>query len=184
MGNLLYVLVHIEICYDYHIALNILRANAKGKLLKSTLEMLQTVAEKKLPASKFGPLPSRRFYISDACFIVGLQSEDKNLLRQLIQSLKNPKWPVFLGRKSFLISSPICLTDKIIGKPLLDVLRQYPWQGRVFEEIPKTLRIIYECAPEEGEPRMDLLLSFATRKFRSRTVKTEFINSDQLLKEG
>lgn len=157
-----------QILYDYHTTLNVLRANASGKITES----------------KLGTVVSRRFYLTDACFVVGLESKDTKLLKDLILSLKTPKWPLFLGRKSFLVSSPICLNDAVINEHVPKILKQYPWQGREFEECPELVRLIYECPPEEGEPRFDVPISFASRKFRSRTVKTEFILSKLISQEG
>jgi CRISPR system Cascade subunit CasD len=157
-----------EILYDYHTTLDVLRAEAKGKITSSKLETVL----------------SRRFYISDACFLVGLEKNDDALLRDIIHSLKNPNWPLFLGRKSYPSSSPICMTDEVIKTPLLQVIKTYPWQGRPTDQPPEFLRLIYECAPGEGEPRLDVPISFRPRTYRSRYVLTEFIPFKSLLQEG
>jgi len=148
-----------QIVYDYHTALDVLRAEAKDKITKSNLE---TVI-------------SRRFFISDACFLVGLEKNETILLEKIISALKTPKWPLFLGRKSFPSSAPICLTDEPIKKPLLEVMKTYPWQGRPKDQPPEVLRLVYECKFGEGEPRLDVPISFKFREYRTRYVATEFI---------
>ncbi len=52
---------------------------------------------------------STRFYLADAAFLVGLESDDLNLLRKLDRALADPVWPLFLGRKAFPPSSPVRL---------------------------------------------------------------------------
>lgn len=157
-----------QISYDYHTTLDILRANAIG-----------TITE-----SKLGTVISRRFYIADACFLVALESSNSALLEEINQSLKTPKWPLYLGRKSFPASSPIYLTDKLINRPLTEVIREYPWQGRDKDPRPESLRLIHECGPNEGEPRFDVPLCFHPRRFRSRNVLTEFVRFKSLKQEG
>jgi len=157
-----------QIIYDYHTTLDVLRAEAKGKITKSKLE---TVI-------------SRRFFISDACFLVGLAEKQTALLPTIIRAMKMPKWPLFLGRRSFPPSVPICLTDSPLHEPLLEVMRTYPWQGRPDTQPPKYLRLIYECDPAQGEPRLDVPISFKPRKYRLRHVSTEFIPFTNLKKEN
>ena len=157
-----------QIIYDYHTTLDVLRADAKGEIKKS----------------KLGTVISRRFYIADACFLVGFEKDDEKLLEDIIHSLKAPKWPLFLGRKSFPLSAPICLTHQAINRPLKEIMRKYPWQGRTGDQPPTTLRLIYECGPNEGEPRLDVPISFDSRRFRSRNVLTEFIPFELLAQEG
>ncbi len=43
---------------------------------------------------------TERWYLSDAAFLVGLQHEDKTLLKQIAHALEHPKQLLWLGRKS------------------------------------------------------------------------------------
>ncbi|KKN15995.1 hypothetical protein LCGC14_0980370 [marine sediment metagenome] len=155
------------IFYDYHTTLDVLRASAEGEVTKS----------------KLGTVLSRRFYIADACFLVGLEGDNIHLLEQISHALNFPKWPLYLGRKSFLVTSPVLLTEKPFAEPLLEAIKKYPWQGRIEEEPPELLRLVYECGPNEGESRMDVPISFGTREFFSRNVFTEFISTKLLIQE-
>lgn len=49
---------------------------------------------------------TRRYYLSDAKFLVGLESENEELLSQIESALKNPSRPLYLGRRSFPLSLP------------------------------------------------------------------------------
>ncbi|HDZ18746.1 hypothetical protein LCGC14_0493000 [marine sediment metagenome] len=156
-----------SIFYDYHTTLNVLRASAEGEVTKS----------------KLSTVLSRRFYIADACFLVGLEGENINLLEQISHALNFPKWPLFLGRKSFPVTSPVLLTKRPIPEPLLETMKKYPWQGRKGKRSPESLRLIYDCGLSEGESRMDVPLSFGSREFISRNVFTEYISTELLTQE-
>lgn len=156
-----------QILYDFHTTLNVLKANASGIITKS----------------KLGNVISRRFYIADACFLVGLEGDDIKLFKSILQSLNFPKWPLFLGRKSFLPTSPIDLNGNVINKPLIDVMKTFPWLGRDKDNPPDSLRLVYESESNEGEPRLDVPISFKARKFKNRNASTLFIPFESLLKE-
>jgi CRISPR system Cascade subunit CasD len=69
---------------DYHTALDVIKADGKGK---------DTVV-------------SYRDYLADASFTVGLESTDVPLLNSIATALTQPKWPLFLGRKAFPLAVP------------------------------------------------------------------------------
>ena len=50
---------------------------------------------------------SKRFYLADADFLVGLESKDQSLLNDLQENLAAPSWPLYLGRKSYVRSTGI-----------------------------------------------------------------------------
>ena len=56
---------------------------------------------------------SPRYYLSDAAFLVGLEGEDRHLLETIHAALKQPVWPLSLGRKSFPPSLPPWFPDAI-----------------------------------------------------------------------
>lgn len=120
--------------------------------------------------------PSRRYYLADARFLVALESVDIELLRQLHHALANPVWPLYLGRKAFVPSEPIWLPDGLQEEStLMDVLTEHP---RLTEarrgEGEETVRLILED-PTGVETRADQPVSFASRRFALRQVKTIFI---------
>lgn len=81
---------------DYHTAQQVLRAKAKPKPGKATAggDLQETVL-------------SDRFYLSDAYFLAGFESEDVELLQALDEALAKPFWPLWLGRKAFVSSLPV-----------------------------------------------------------------------------
>ncbi len=118
---------------------------------------------------------SNRYYLSDACFLVGLEG-DEVLLKSLKKALENPKWAVFLGRKSFVPSAPMIFPNCMVNSSMKDVFEKFPWLGRSSDDIPEKLRVVLECPPDKGEPRMDVPISFQTRDFRQRFVRTYWVD--------
>jgi CRISPR system Cascade subunit CasD len=63
---------------------------------------------------------SRRHYLSDAKFLVGLEGEDRNALGKIDEALRDPVWPLFLGRKSYVPSLPVHLHLPPSGTGVVD----------------------------------------------------------------
>ncbi len=147
-----------RLAYDFHTAQHILKA---GGGIKNTE-------------------PSRRYYLADARFLVGLVGDDLALLRRLHDALRDPVWPLYLGRKAFVPGEPIWLEDGL--RPDTDLrtaLETYPWLGPEGRQPPEQLRLVLED-PTGAEVRPDQPLSFAGRRFAPRQVKTLFIDLKSL----
>lgn len=50
-----------------------------------------------------------RYYLCDAVFLVGVFSEDEALMRRLEEAVRNPAFPLFLGRRSCPPEGRVCL---------------------------------------------------------------------------
>jgi CRISPR system Cascade subunit CasD len=121
---------------------------------------------------------SRRFYLSDAAFLVGLAG-DGSLLDGIHNALANPVWPLFLGRKSYVPSLPLYLKDGIFRETSLrETLLTYPLLCEPKKQ--NCVRIVHESSTMTHESRMDIPMSFALgrREFRERFVRTEFISTE------
>lgn len=117
---------------------------------------------------------SPRFYLADAVFLAGLEGTDEALLLQLHQALRQPVWPLALGRKSFVPSCPVWLPDGLVPGSLEDALRSYDSQHH--RRPDRRLRLQLEH-PVEGAIRLDQPVGpFAQRRFGPRFVHTEFFN--------
>lgn len=111
---------------------------------------------------------STRWYLADADFLVGLESEDLSLLESLQTAVQNPKWQLFLGRKAFVPSVPVYFAENGLQTGE-NVLQNFEIQSKSKEQ-----RLIIE--DESGtEVRQDVPLDFANRRFSMRRVRTEFI---------
>lgn len=155
------------------------RVDQEGQLLRDFHTANNPTPEQVQEARKRGKAPNapyvtRRYYLSDAIFLVGLESEDEPLLRQLQQALTHPVFPLFLGRRSCPPTLPLCLG--IRPACLLDALKSEPSQAPAWSHLqPAEMRIVADAAPSQpgAVPRQDLPLSFSPihRQFGFRPVR-------------
>lgn len=126
---------------------------------------------------------SWRYYLAGASFLVGLEAatpEQEALLAQIDVALDAPRWPLSLGRKSYVPGEPVRLPDAppqgpgIRSQPLEVALREYPWP----EHSAERLRVVLETDADDprAEVREDQPLSFvsADRRFAPRAVIVTF----------
>lgn len=121
---------------------------------------------------------TKRDYLADAAFLVGLEGEDRALLKMIHAALRNPVWPLALGRKSYVPSEAIWIENGVQDAPLRAVLGRWPWisSQRRWEELPEKLLVSFESEDGSGVLKMDQpLSSFAERRFGARFVRSEWI---------
>lgn len=121
---------------------------------------------------------SDRFYLADAAFLVGLEGDDRFLMERIHAALRNPVWPLALGRKSCVPSESIWIENGLLDAPLRDVLKRWPWitSPRKWEELPEKLLLSFESEDGSGVLKMDQpLSSFVERRFGARFVRSEWI---------
>lgn len=120
-------------------------------------------------------ITSRRYYLADACFLIGLAGDDLSLLQRLNYALANPAWPLYLGRKSFVPSEPPYLQSGL--KPGMDLettLRNF--KALTSRRASGPVRLVLED-PENGYiVRPDQPLSFAQRRFAPRRLRFDQCN--------
>ncbi|MEZ4631640.1 MAG: type I-E CRISPR-associated protein Cas5/CasD [Deinococcales bacterium] len=141
---------------DYHTAQEVIQADGR---LNSSPSMRNVISE--------------RYYLADAVFLVGLEPPSPTpLLDELHQALKNPHWPLFLGRKAFVPSQSVFLADGLDELSLEQSLKSYPLLVQAGEEqAPKKYRFILET-PKGSHLRYDQpASSFAERHFLPRRVE-------------
>lgn len=115
---------------------------------------------------------SRRHYLADADFLVGLQG-DQALLEKLQVALQQPRWPLFLGRRGYVPGCPPYVPGGLLSSDLTSALRAHAWPQQ--EDAPVSeLEAVFECAPgEPGDLRRDVPLSFEShrRRYAERRVR-------------
>ena len=129
------------------------------------------------PDTKAGVV-SERFYLADAAFLVGVESEDRVLLERIHNALRDPVWPLSLGRKSYVPSEPVWIKEGLQEFPLHEALKGWSWIGspRKWEIVPEQLLISLESEDGSGVLKMDQLLSsFSERRFGARFVRSEWV---------
>jgi CRISPR system Cascade subunit CasD len=144
-----------KLTYDFHTAQNVLKASGGKKDTE----------------------PSRRYYLADARFLVGLQGDDAGLLQQIHHALRNPVWPLCLGRKSFVPSEPVWLAQGLHLNTTLDqVLQRFPYLESERAAPAPRLRLVMED-DAGAEVRPDQPISFAERRFALRRVRSTLIDA-------
>lgn len=128
-----------------------------------------------------GVVVSRRYYLADADFLVGLEGDD-TLLEQLEEALQAPVWPLALGRKAFPPGVPPYLPGGglRVGLALEEALKSEPWPRKGLDAgnppVTGQLRAVIECAPGPGTLRRNdqpIGAAFAVRSFVPRAVRIE-----------
>ena len=154
---------------DYHTIANVASADGKGN--KGVV--------------------SNRYYLADAAFLAVLEGE-RTGLEELYYALLRPKWPLYLGRRSFIPSLPPVLPHggkyaSLSETRLEETLATYPWLEQRGSELrralrslaqterrPTLLRTVTDTVPTHpaGELRHDHPVSFRPddRRHVPRTV--------------
>lgn len=116
-----------------------------------------------------------RYYLADAVFLAGFEG-DKALLTELETALKNPRFPLFLGRRSCPPTMPLVVGQR--DKALCDALREEPpLCGRHEGQ----MRVQIETDERDAGMIQDMPVSFSpyNRRFAYRKVREFFINSPE-----
>lgn len=143
------------------------RVDQPGRLVRD-FQTARTLDGKSMPLTY-------RFYLSDALFLAGVEGPDE-LLDGLHGALREPAFPLYLGRRSCPPAGPINLgirTGSLDG-----VLRQFPWQAAEWHQRQQraehvSLRLVRDADVEEqGNTQRDVPLSFdpVKREYGWRTV--------------
>lgn len=130
---------------DFHTALNVIRADG----------------------SAGGTVVSLRDYLADASFVVGLESEDRGLLNEIGNALRNPVWALFLGRKAFPLSKIPLQPDTI---PVVGTLEEHLRSDR---SDSAERRIMLET-PDGERVQHDWPICFGERTFKPRSISVRF----------
>lgn len=156
------------------------RVDQEGKLLPD----YQTVKKVGKSKSESTSYVTWRYYLSDAIFLVGLESEDIDFLTELNNALQTPVFPLFLGRRSCPPTLPLCLGIRESG--LEQTLREEPllvpaWKKKSAAPV----RLVLDAAPQEGAYRQDLPISFSPlhRQFGYRAAKEIRVDLSKIVPE-
>ena len=144
------------------------RADRGGTILRD----YQTVTGNPLrnamgvPRSSGNTIIPNRYYLQDACFTVFLEMPDEWHAR-ITSALKDPKWCVYLGRKTCVPTRPILECENPPYDSLDDALKKYPQAKRA------VLPMAYETEERDDNlptvTRPDILVE-PEREFARRTI--------------
>ncbi len=138
--------------------------------------------------SKTHPYVTRRYYLSDAVFLVGLEGDDA-LLENIEQALAKPVFPLFLGRRSCPPEGKISLGIRKCGS-LINALQEEPCLVELCENSDSkySMRVVIDTQ-ESGRntyAQKDFPVSFDPTHRRSgfRIVKEIAYNANIREKNG
>lgn len=149
---------------DYHTAQQVLRAKAKLKPGKPVAggDIQETVL-------------SERYYLSDAYFLVGFESDDLALLTALDEALARPHWPLALGRKAFVPSLPVrYATPAHDGTPAVNSIVALPLAEALLKAQDPAWSKLINLHPSEAKsfPLHRLILETGPGSVGPTTIKT------------
>lgn len=127
-----------------------IRVDREGKLLKD-FHMVHEYKNGKMDDSHL----TTRYYLSDAVFLAGLESENKDYLEEIVKALNNPVYPLFLGRRSCPITLPLIIG--ICDAGLVDALEH---ASPLVNSKDSFRRIVYE-SDDGGRMIQDVPVSFS-----------------------
>lgn len=149
---------------DYHTT-----SDHRGIPLRST--QVNAKGEQKLTSPVKSTYVTQRFYLQDAVFVVALAGPAA-LIDGLADAVRNPAFPLALGRRSCLPTQPILLPMPgrgEHGQDIESVLRVVPWQAgprarqaHQKNKAPETVRLQATIEDSNGEyTEEDVPVSFA-----------------------
>lgn len=122
---------------------------------------------------------THRYYLSDATFLVGLESENEVWLEEIKEAILHPVFSLFLGRRSCIPTQPIVVG--IRKTSLMDTLKNEPWQLSTWMQKQEQkkghhfLRLLVDASTDDqgAVALKDLPVSFnpANRRYAYRAVK-------------
>ncbi len=123
---------------------------------------------------------SKRYYLADARFLVGLEGADDALLARLHEALRDPVWSLYLGRKAFVPGEPVWLKDGLRPEEtLLPALGAYPWLGTDPRRCTPRLRVVLDAEDGEQSRPDGLPTSYELRDHAVRRVHTAYVAMPQ-----
>ncbi len=111
---------------------------------------------------------SYRYYIADAVFIAGVEG-DPGLLAALAERVQEPKFPLYLGRRSCPVTDPVFLG--LVNEDLEIALRNHPWEAAKWyqktQPAETEVEIYIDAKPGDARPaetRRDVPQSFSPER--------------------
>lgn len=128
-----------------------------------------------------------RYFLADAAFVAAVGSEDRGELEGFHRALREPAYPLFLGRRS--CPAPARLDLGIVDKPVVDALLDHDvWHATATHKKESArqveLPIYRDGKPGEiGVARQDVPVSFAQRR-REYDWRTVVFVGSKIIQNG
>ncbi|WP_159945303.1 type I-E CRISPR-associated protein Cas5/CasD [Nocardiopsis sp. FR6] len=171
-----------ELLRDYHTT-----SDHRGIPLPST--QVNAKGEQKLTSPAKSTYVTQRFYLQDAVFVVALAGPAP-LIAGLTAAVRNPAFPLALGRRSCPPTQPVLLTPPDQAEPgqdLESVLATVPWQAspqahqtHQSRKDPQTVRLqatIEDSAGEYTEEDVPISFTIGMRTRGQRRVRHTWVSA-------
>ena len=139
-------------------------------------ELLVDFHMAKNPEKKNADYLTYRHYLQDAVFLVGLECNDEAVLKELLDAIEHPAFPLYLGRRSCPPTLPICLG--IRKQNLEDALRE---EAELCSNNSAFTRIVTDAEPRERsiaiQKDVTISLNQKHRQYGYRSVKEIMISN-------
>lgn len=144
------------------------RVEKEGKLIKD-FHMVRKIENRKMTASYI----TDRYYLSDAVFLVAIESDDTEFLKKIESALQRPVYPLFLGRRSCPPTLPVVYGMR--DSELTEILRNEP--PLIQDSKNKSARRIVYDTLSDGTVVRDCPVSFSQlhRQYGFRMKKEEIL---------
>ena len=131
--------------------------------------MVRKIENRKMTASYI----TDRYYLSDAVFLVAIESDDTELLKKIESALQRPVYPLFLGRRSCPPTLPVVYGMR--DSELTEILRNEP--PLIQDSKNKSARRIVYDTLSDGTVVRDCPVSFSQlhRQYGFRMKKEEIL---------
>lgn len=155
------------------------RIDQPGRLIRDFHTARSPITGKSFPLS-------HRYYLGDAVFLAGIEG-DHELLNGIADAIRNPAFPLYLGRRSCPPSRPLVIED-VNDVGLSDALGHdwiaSPWHQKKTRSERVTLEIFRDAlnTDEVGDQFRDVPISFSQeeRQYGWRTVVRETVEVNNL----
>lgn len=119
-------------------------------------------------------IPSERYYLSDAKFLVGLEGEEAFLF-SLHYALQHPQWFLFFGRKAFVPSERVWSNEGVSPHELVTALAHHPPLTEGGVTLERWEMMIDD--PNGSIQTNDYPVSFSPRRFMPRRLTRQWTDN-------
>lgn len=145
------------------------RVEKEGKLIKD-FHMVRVAKNSYMEIEKQSDV-TQRYYLCDAVFLAAVESEDIQLLKKIEDALKNPVYPLYLGRRSCPPTLPLVwgIRDGTLKETLVS-------EPPLIDKADAVRRIVYDVEAD-GVVVQDAVISFSQlhRRYGYRMKKEDLL---------
>lgn len=152
------------------------RIDDRGRILRD----FQTIEDTVKVTGKLNPnkVVSPRYYLVDASFLAAIGSVNENLLNEISNAVKNPKWIPYLGRKCCVPSVPI-FCGIVNADNAFEALKNKEYPVRYYDVLPEYIEFNIEGKGGKSKKTYKKRDVYGVKRFfRYRNVYEDYVKSE------